>query len=256
MAPRSLNLFALPDVPLVQSGDDLAALIVEGVARANDSLHDGDIIVIAQKIVSKSEDRIVALDSVTPSGRALELARETDKDARLVELILSESDHVVRYRRGVLIVAHRLGYVLANAGIDRSNVGPDESRERVLLLPRDPDASCAQIRDRLRDIVGVNVAIVVNDSLGRAWRNGTTGVALGASGLPALLDLRGQEDLFGRPLEATQLGLADEIASAASLLQGQADEGTPIVVVRGMDFAEPPVDAGTLIRSSEDDLFR
>ena len=256
MAPRSLSLFALPGVPLVQPGDDLATLILEGVARADDSLHDGDIIVIAQKVVSKSEGRIVELESVTPSDRAVELARETDKDARLVELILSESDHVVRHRRGVLIVAHRLGYVLANAGIDRSNVGPDDSRECVLLLPRDPDASCAQIRDKLRDLCGVNVAIVVNDSLGRAWRNGTTGVALGAAGLPALLDLRGQEDLFGRPLEATQLGLADEIASAASLLQGQADEGTPIVVVRGMDFTEAPLDAGTLIRSSEDDLFQ
>ena len=153
-------------------------------------------------------------------------------------------------------MVHRLGFVLANAGIDRSNVGPDETRECVLLLPRDPDASCVQIRNNLRDLCGVNVAIVVNDSLGRAWRNGTTGVALGAAGLPALLDLRGQEDLFGRPLEATQLGLADEISSAASLLQGQADEGTPIVVVRGMDFTDAPLDAGTLIRNIEDDLFR
>ena len=256
MAPRSLNLFALPGVPLVQPGDDIATLIVEGVARAGDSLRDGDIIVIAQKVVSKSEDRIVALKTVTPSDRAVELARETDKDARLVELILSESDHVLRYRRGVLIVVHRLGFVLANAGIDRSNVGPDDAPECVLLLPRDPDASCVQIRNNLRDLCGVNVAIVVNDSLGRAWRNGTTGVALGAAGLPALLDLRGQEDLFGRPLEATQLGLADEISSAASLLQGQADEGTPIVVVRGMDFTDAPLDAGTLIRNIEDDLFR
>lgn len=256
MAPRSLSLFALPGIPLVQPGDDIATLILEGVGRADESLRDGDIIVIAQKVVSKSEDRFFDLDAVTPSERAIELAGETDKDARLVELILSESDRVLRYRRGVLIVVHRLGLVLANAGIDRSNVGPDESGERVLLLPRDPDASCSRIRDKIRDVCGAKVAVVVNDSLGRAWRNGTTGVALGAAGLPALMDLRGQDDLFGRPLEATQLGLADEIASAASLLQGQADEGTPFVVVRGMEFTDSTVDAGKLIRNSEEDLFR
>ena len=256
MAPLSLSLFALPGIPLVEPGDDLAALIAEGIARANESLRDGDVVVIAQKVVSKSENRFFLLDEVTPSEKALGLARETDKDARLVELILSESDRVLRYRQGVLIVVHRLGFVLANAGIDRSNVGPEKEGERVLLLPEDPNASCERIRHGLHDLGGATVAVVMNDSLGRAWRNGTTGVALGSSGLPALMDIRGREDLFGRPLEVTQIGLADEIASAASLLQGQADEGTPFVVVRGMTFSGSPTDAGALIRDSEEDLFR
>tara|TARA_A100001037_G_scaffold280399_1_gene283126 strand:- start:1046 stop:1816 length:771 start_codon:yes stop_codon:yes gene_type:complete len=256
VAPRSLTLFSLPGVPIVQPGDDIASLIIEGVGRAGETLQDGDIVVIAQKVVSKSEGRFFDLHAVVPSDQAIELAEETDKDARLVELILSESERVLRYRKGVLIVVHRLGFVLANAGIDRSNVGPNEIGESVLLLPKDPDASCKRIRDNIRQFGGVDVAIVMNDSLGRAWRNGTTGVALGAAGLPALMDLRGQDDLFGRPLEATQLGLADEIASAASLLQGQADEGTPFVVLRGMQFAEASLDAGTLIRNIEEDLFR
>ncbi len=256
MAPHTLNLFSLPGIPIVRPGDDIASLIIKGVERAGESLINGDIIVVAQKVVSKSEGRFFDLEAVMPSERAIELADETDKDARLVELILSESERVLRYRKGVLIVVHRLGYVLANAGIDRSNVGPNEIGEQVLLLPLDPDDSCKRIRESIRLSDGVDVAIVMNDSLGRAWRNGTTGVALGAAGLPALMDLRGQDDLFGRPLEATQLGLADEIASAASLLQGQADEGTPFVIIRGMILAEPAADAGTLIRNIEDDLFR
>ena len=256
VAPLSLSLFALPGIPLVEPGDDIAALIAEGIAHANEALRDGDVVVIAQKVVSKSENRFFVLDEVTPSEKALGLARETDKDARLVELILSESDRILRYRQGVLIVVHRLGFVLANAGIDRSNVGPEKEGERVLLLPEDPNASCERIRQGLHDLGGATVAVVMNDSLGRAWRNGTTGVALGSSGLPALMDIRGREDLFGRPLEVTQIGLADEIASAASLLQGQADEGTPFVVVRGMTFSGSPTDAGALIRDSQEDLFR
>ena len=256
MAPHTLNLFSLPGIPIVQPGDDIANMIIEGVGRAGKSLNNGDVIVIAQKVVSKSEGRFFDLEAVTPSERAIELANVTDKDARLVELILSESERVLRYRKGVLIVVHRLGYVLANAGIDRSNVGPNESGEHVLLLPIEPDDSCKRIRESIRRSDGVDVAIIMNDSLGRAWRNGTTGVALGVAGLPALMDLRGQDDLFGRPLEATQIGLADEIASAASLLQGQADEGTPFVVVRGLIFAEATLDAGTLIRNIDEDLFR
>lgn len=256
MAPHTLNLFSLPGIPIVQPGDDIANLIIEGVGRAGETLTNGDVVVIAQKVVSKSEGRFFDLEAVTPSERAIELANVTDKDARLVELILSESERVLRYRKGVLIVVHRLGYVLANAGIDRSNVGPNEGGEHVLLLPLEPDESCKRIREGIRQSDGVDVAIVMNDSLGRAWRNGTTGVALGAAGLPALMDLRGQDDLFGRPLEATQIGLADEIASAASLLQGQADEGTPFVVVRGLIFAEVSLNAGTLIRNIEEDLFR
>jgi coenzyme F420-0:L-glutamate ligase/coenzyme F420-1:gamma-L-glutamate ligase len=255
VAYARIELIALPGMPLVRPGDDLAALILEGIARAGEALRLGDALVIAQKIVSKAEDRFVDLRSVTPSARARELAAAAHKDARLVELILAESSQVLRHRPGVLIVVHRLGYVMANAGIDASNVEPAGQAERVLLLPVDPDATCASLRDSLAERVGARVAVVINDSTGRAFRNGTTGMALGAAGLPALQDLRGRLDLFGRPLIATEVGHADELAAAASLVQGQADEGTPVVLVRGLE-AEAGSKAAALVRSAEDDLFR
>lgn len=239
-----VELLALPGIPIVTPGDDLAAMI----RVAAPPFAVGDVIVVAQKIVSKAEGRFVDLDTVTPSQHARRLAAETDKDARLVHLILSESERVLRAVRGVLIVVHKRGYVLANAGIDASNVGDG----RVLLLPEDPDASAARLSAAL------GVPIIVNDSLGRAWRNGTTGTALGASGLPSLLDLRGQPDMFGRTLRATEIGLADEIAAAASMVQGQAAEATPVVLVRGLAelLTKGPVrDAQALIRSREQDLF-
>ena len=240
----SVALIALAGIPMVEPGDDLAALI-----RASaPPFAAGDVIVVAQKIVSKAEGRIVDLATVSPSQHALRIAAETDKDPRLVHLILSESDRVLRAVKGVLIVVHRCGYVLANAGIDASNVGEG----RVLLLPEDPDASAARLSAAL------GVPVIVNDSLGRAWRNGTVGTALGAHGLPSLLDLRGQPDLFGRTLRATEIGLADEIAAAASMVQGQAAEGTPVVLVRGIPSlltAGPARDASALIRARENDLF-
>ena len=241
-------------IPEVMPGDDLAALLL-------DSLHehpvaDGDILVIAQKVVSKAENRYVDLAGVTPSDRALKLAGETGKDPRLVELILSQSKRVVRYRQDVLIVEHKLGFVHANAGIDHSNIPQDARSERVLLLPEDPDASAARIHAAIRQTCGVNAGVIINDSAGRAWRNGVTGIAIGAAGLPCLLDLRGETDLHGNPLRVTEVGIADEIAAAASLIMGQAAQGIPAVLVQGMDLRGPANDASALIRDPDKDLFR
>jgi coenzyme F420-0:L-glutamate ligase/coenzyme F420-1:gamma-L-glutamate ligase len=227
---------------------------VQGLSASGLNLQRGDIIVIAQKIVSKAEGRQVDLRTVTPSELARKLAAEVDKDPRLVELILRESSEVVRYRKGVLVVAHRRGYVLANAGIDASNVAGDD--ECVLLLPDDCNRSCRDIRARLAAHTAISPGVLIIDSLGRAWRNGTTGVALGAAGLPALLDLRGKPDLFGRKLKSTQVALADEIAAAASLLMGQADQATPVVLLRGLDLPDAAGSADDLLRDRALDLFR
>jgi coenzyme F420-0:L-glutamate ligase/coenzyme F420-1:gamma-L-glutamate ligase len=256
-----LEIIALPDFPLVQPGDDLAGLIVDGLDKAGLRIQAGDVLVAAQKIFSKAENRYVVLDTVTPSDRAVELARQVDKDPRVVELILSESSEVVAHRPGVLVVAHRLGFVLANAGIDASNI-ENGGTEQVLLLPKDPDASCARLRAELTARTGTDVAVVMSDSLGRPWRVGTVGVAIGASGVPALLDLKGETDLFGRELMVTEVGLGDELAAAAGLVQGQAREGQPVVLVRGLGIAAreggPGTDlgAGALVRDRDQDLFR
>ena len=254
--PNRLELIALPDIPLVNPGDDISELIAAGLERVGETLQNGDALVIAQKIISKSEDRYADLDKVEPSARAMELGEKTDKDPRLVELILSESREVLRYRPGVLIVAHRLGYVLANAGIDSSNVAPHNDGQRVLLLPVNPDGSCARLRGEMKARFGKNVAIVISDSVGRAWRVGTVGIALGAAGLESVLDLRGQADLYGRPLAVSIVGLGDELAAAASILQGQGDEGLPVVLIRGLDRSTKLGDGSTLVRDKEEDLFR
>ena len=258
-APVSLTLTAFAGIPLVHSGDDLVALILQSVQQTSIKLEDGDILVIAQKIVSKSEGRYVRLADVKPSERAFQLAAETEKDPRLMELILSESREIVRYRSSVIVAENRQGVVLANAGIDHSNVEKDGGEEQVLLLPLDPDASAANIRKQLQRKTNRNLAVIINDSLGRAWRNGTTGTALGVSGLPALLDLRGRPDLFGEPLQTSEEAIADELSAAASLLQGQAGEGRPVILIRGYDFSRIPTqNTGTfgLIRPKEKDLFR
>ena len=249
-----LSIAALAGIPLVKEGDDIAGLILNGLAASGLLLRRGDVLVIAQKIVSKAEGRVVDLRGVTPSPRAKQLAAEVDKDPRLVELILRESTEVVRHRKGVLVVAHRSGIVLANAGIDASNVAGDE--HRVLLLPEDCNRSCRELRAQLAVRTGVEAGVLIIDSLGRAWRNGTVGVALGAAGLPALLDLRGTPDLFGRELRSTEVGVADEIAAAASMLMGQAGEGTPIVLLRGLNLPSADGSAADLIRPREIDLFR
>ena len=254
--PGALTIFALPAIPMVQPGDDLATLIEAGFARAEIVPRDGDVLVIAQKIVSKAEGRIVDLATVTPSPRAVALAEEVGKDPRAVEVILSESVRVVRSRPGVLIMEHRLGFVMANAGVDQSNVGPQDGAQRLLLLPHDPDASATALRAQLAARTGASLAIIINDSFGRAWRRGTAGVAIGAAGLPALLDLRGQPDLFGRTLEVSIIGFADEIAAAASLLMGQAAEAQPVVLVRGLAWTAPESNAVALVRPAQEDMFR
>ena len=244
---RRLELIALPGLPMVAAGDDLAALIEVGLNRAGLALAEGDVLVLAQKIVSKAEGRSVALAEVQPTPEAEELAARTAKDARFVQLVLSESQRVVRARPGLLIVQHRLGFVSANAGIDQSNLGQEG---HALLLPRDPDGSAAALAARL------GCPVVISDSFGRAWRRGTVGVAIGAAGLPALWDLRGRPDLFGRTLQVSISGFADEIAAAASLLQGQGAEAQPVVLVRGLAWDAPPNPAAKLIRPESEDLFR
>ena len=252
MTSRTLTLRALDGIPRVKPGDDLATLLLNA---AGDDLHDGDVFVVAQKVFSKAQNRYAVLHTVTPSAEAEALAAETEKDPRVVELILSESSE--RKRPGVIIVVHRLGMVMANAGIDASNVEPaEDGSERVLLLPRNPDGDCAHLRGEILARRGVSVAVIMNDSVGRAWRSGTVGIAIGAAGFPSLLDLRGQQDMFGRPLQSSIVGLADELAAAASMLQGQAAEGAPAVLVRGFDYAGPHIPASGLIRDIAEDLFR
>ncbi|MGA0562559.1 coenzyme F420-0:L-glutamate ligase [Ancylobacter sp. VNQ12] len=246
-----IELIALEGLPLVAPGDDLAVLIGEALARSSLALRDGDVLVLAQKIVSKAEGRRVALADVEPSEEARAFAVQVGKEPRLVELILRESARVVRARPNVLIVEHRLGLIMANAGIDQSNVEPGYA----LLLPENPDASAARLRARLAP-EGMRFGVVINDSFGRPWRRGTTGVAIGAAGLPALVDRRGEADLFGRPLQVTMIALADEIAASASLLMGPAAEGIPAVLVRGLDWTAPGSPASTLIRPANEDLFR
>ena len=252
----AVELFAVPGIPLVRKDDDLVAMIGEGVARGGIVPRGGDVFVLAQKIVSKAEGRMVDLATVKPSTEAIELAGKVQKDPRLVELILSESVRVVRARPGVLIVEHRLGLVMANAGIDQSNVGsPDEPR-RALLLPADPDGSAKKLRTRLGELLGTAPAVIITDSFGRAWRRGTQGIAIGAAGLPALLDLRGNPDLFGRTLQVSISGFADEIAAAASLVQGQGNEAQPVILVRGLTWNAPDNPASELVRPAAEDMFR
>lgn len=251
-----LLFIAVPGMPLVQAGDDLAGLIIAGLASAGEAPRDDDVIVIAQKVVSKAEGRIVELASVTPSARARELAIVLAKDPRLVELILSESRRVVRAVRNVLIVEHRLGLIMANAGVDQSNIADPEGPPRALLLPENPDASAARLREEFRSRLGCRVGVVINDSFGRPWRVGTVGVAIGCAGLPAVIDRRGDPDLFGRTLQTTVVAHADEIAAAASLLMGQAEESRPVVLVRGLRSDKPHQAADALLRPRGEDLFQ
>lgn len=254
-ASRELSIRAVPAVPMVSAGDDLPAVIADALDGAGQALRNGDVLVIAQKIVSKAEGRLVRLADVTPSAEAVELAARVEKDPRLVELILSETDEVVRTRPGALIVCDRRGLMLANAGIDQSNVDHTDG-EVALLLPVDPDASARAMAEGLAAITGIAPAVVIVDSLGRAWRMGTTGTAIGVYGLPALLDLKGRPDLHGRALQTSELGLADEIAAAGSLLMGQADEGSPVVLIRGLPVMARGGRARDLVRPAHMDLFR
>jgi len=254
----TMVLTPLDGIPLVQEGHDLGALILKALGLTGISLRDGDIIVVAQKVVSKVEGRKIRLQAVTPSPAAEELAHKTKKDPRVVELILRESKQVIRTRPGLIITEHLNGFICANAGIDHSNVDPEEGRTEdwVLLLPRDPDASAASLRQRLEAESGSRIGVLIIDSHGRAWRLGTVGISIGLSGLPGLQDLRGEPDLFQFRLKVTQVGVADELAAGASLLMGQASEGKPVVHVRGFPYPLREAAHQELLRPEEEDLFR
>lgn len=254
----SLTLTPLHHIPLIRQGDDLAEFVVNALEKNNIALEENDILVFAQKIISKAEGRAVNLVTVTPSERAIELAQQTEKDPRLVELILCESNEVLRTRIGTIIVEHKLGFVCANAGIDHSNVAGagDSTEEWVLLLPKEPDRSAEKLREAIRSKTGRRIGVLIIDSHGRAWRTGTVGVAIGIAGLPGLEDLRGKRDLFDFTLRITQVGAADELAAAASLVMGQAAEGTPVVHVRGFPYPLRDGSLKELIRPKDEDLFR
>jgi coenzyme F420-0:L-glutamate ligase/coenzyme F420-1:gamma-L-glutamate ligase len=254
MAEAAISIWPLSQMGEVACGDDLAELIVAALLAADLRLEHGDFVVVAQKIVSKAEGRRVALSEVEVTDAALKLAEESGKPAALCQLILSESDEVMRVRQDLVIVRHRLGHVGANAGIDHSNVTPLPGGA-VLLLPIDPDASATRLRGALRRRTGIEVAILIIDSVGRAWRMGTVGTAIGIAGMPGLVDLRGRADRHGRELEASEVGFADEVASAASLVMGQADEGRPVAIVRGLHCPVRQGSAGELLRPRPQDLF-
>lgn len=256
VSPR-MSMIALEGIPLISAGDDLAEIIAEALDAASVIPEQHDILVVAQKIISKAEGRQVDLQSVTPSDRAKELAAKVGKDARHIEMILQESGEVLRVLKEALITEHRLGFILANAGVDQSNIdhGACEGG-RVLLLPENPDRSAECLKEALDSRYGVKLGVIINDSAGRAWRNGIIGMAIGAAGVPSVQSLVGRPDLFGRPLRITEQAAADEIASAASLLMGQAGEGLPVVHVRGLRYDAQSLPAKALIRPKHQDVFR
>ncbi len=254
----ALVLTALEGIPLVRQGDDLADIILSALNANGVELHDNDVLVVGQKIVSKAEGRMVNLATVTPSSEARSLAAGAEKDPRLVELMLMESQRVLRAAHGTIIVEHKLGFVCANAGIDHSNVAGrgTENEEYVLLLPCDPDLSARRIRDKVQSTTGRQIGVMIIDSHGRAWRLGVVGTCIGLAGVPGVIDERGWKDLFGYTLRVTQVAVADELAAAASLMMGQAAEGTPLVHVRGFPYPLRDGSLGELLRPKNQDLFR
>ena len=251
MVTARIELIGVPGIPEVADGDDVAALIAEAVRGAGNEVFAGDVFVVAQKIVSKAEGRVVSLDSVEPSPRAKEWAAAFDKDARVVEVVLRESRRIVRMERGVLISETEHGFVCANAGVDTSNVGEGT----VALLPNDPDASARRIRSSLEEAFGVRLAVIVSDTFGRPWREGLVNVALGVSGIAPLIDYRGQRDSHGNALKVTVIAIADELASAAELVMKKS-LGIPAAIVRGFDYEASDASGRELIRVAELDLFR
>lgn len=251
---HSITITALPGIPLIQPGADLVQVILDGVATAGLNLQDGDALVVTSKIVSKAEGRLADLTKIEPSAEAKQLAGETQKDARVVELVLRESRMISRKAPGVIVTQHRLGFVSANAGIDQSNVLGDE--DHVLLLPENPDESAQKIHKGLLNLTGVKAGVIISDSHGRPFRIGNVGVAIGVAGMPALVDLRGQDDLFGRKLKISIQGYADMVASAAALLSGEGNEGRPVMLVRGLNFPEVQGHASDMNRPPEQDLYR
>jgi coenzyme F420-0:L-glutamate ligase / coenzyme F420-1:gamma-L-glutamate ligase len=254
--PQTISIHPLLGIPLINKGDHLCQLILDAIEANKLILKDGSILVLAQKIVSKAEDRFVNLKTVKPTALAIDYSVKTDKDPRLVELILQESKSVIRHRKGVLVVENHQGLIMANAGIDHSNVEQDPENDWVLLLPENPDKSAASLHNELLRKTGCKIGVIINDSIGRAWRNGTIGTAIGVAGLSSIVDLRGRADLFGNQLRVSEEAIADELASAASLIQGQADEGLPVVFIEGYRTSSQHIPASELIRPEEKDLFR
>lgn len=255
MTASALEFRVLPDIPLIEAGDDLSAILLAALVRLPVRLADGDVLVIAQKIVSKAEGRLIPLAQVTAGPRAIELARETDKDPRLVQLILDESTEVMRKKPGVLIMRHRLGLVGAHAGIDQSNI-EHRGGECALLLPEDPDRSARQLHDALKAATQRHIAVIIADSMNRAWRLGTTGGAIGCAGLKVLDDLRGTSDLFGRELKVTVINRVDSLAATACLLMGESVQKTPAVLIQGLALEDSAQTARDIIRPLAEDMFR
>jgi len=255
-----MRLFAVPGMPMIKPGDDLPALIGQQLLAGGERLQAGDIVVIAQKVVSKAEGRLVRVNDVAASEQAQELAATVGKDPRVIQVVLDDSRAILRVRRGLLVVEQRSGWVCANAGVDRSNVQPDGESDYLALLPQDADASAESIRARLAELSGIaptDLAVIINDSHGRAWRIGTTGVCIGCAGLPPVWNQRGLHDLFGYELVASEECIADELAGAASLMMGQSNEGRPVIVIRGYQLPPaPPAHAQAIQRPAESDAFR
>ena len=254
-ANNKLEVIALNNVHSIKENDDIAKIIIDNSREDNLEIQKNDIVVIAQKIISKSEGRLIDLQTVFPSDQAKEIAKQASKDARLVELIIQESNEIIRIQNGVIIVEHNLGHILANAGIDQSNI--ENGDGHVLLLPKNPNKSADQIRRDLELSLGVKVGVIITDSMGRAWRLGTTGHAIGSSGVKTIIDLRGKsKDLFGRELKTTVIGFADQIASAAALVTGESNEGKPVAIVSGIDMPSDSDHVHYLIRPTDKDLVR
>ena len=254
-ANNKLEVIALNNLPSIKEDDDIAKIILNQSRENNLDIQENDIFVIAQKIISKSEGRLIDLQRVETSRKAEEIAKEVSKDPRLVELIIQESNEIIRIQDGVIIVEHRLGHILANAGIDQSNI--EDGEGHVLLLPENPNKSAEQIRRDLELSLGIRISVIISDSMGRAWRLGTTGHAIGSSGVKTIIDLRGKsKDLFGRELQTTVIGFADQIASAAALVIGESNEGKPVAIVRGIDMPSDSDNVNDLIRPKKEDLFR
>jgi coenzyme F420-0:L-glutamate ligase/coenzyme F420-1:gamma-L-glutamate ligase len=242
-------------LPLIKPGQDLSKELIKAISSESIEVDDGDVIAIAQKIVSKSENRYLDISLLSPSDEAITLSKQIDKDPKFIQAILNESKKVVRYRMGVLIVEHKLGFIHANAGIDRSNI--DQEQDIVLLLPEDPDASAKAISKSLSKFFTKNISVIITDTMGRPFRNGIVGFTIGSHNIECLLDERGKKDLYGNKLRVTQIGIADELAAASSLLMGQAAQKKPVILIKGYQFKQNNLsDSQSLIRGEEEDLFR
>tara|TARA_Y100000287_G_scaffold185198_1_gene187840 strand:- start:994 stop:1827 length:834 start_codon:yes stop_codon:yes gene_type:complete len=251
----SINLIALESLPLIQPGQNVSKEIINAITSESISVDDGDVIAIAQKIISKSENRYLDISELEPSEDAINLATKIDKDPKFIQAILNESQKVVRYRMGVLIVEHKLGFIHANAGIDRSNI--DQHKDIVLLLPENPDESAKMISESISQHFQKNISVIITDTMGRPFRNGIVGFTIGSHNIECLLDERGKKDLYDNELKVTQIGIADELAAASSLLMGQAAQKKPVVLIKGYKFKQNNLsDSQSLIRSEEEDLFR